>query len=58
MSEDKPPLHMRLFRIVGLQLIDFDFASDWKRAKAGETWLCVMGSLFGRGVLIPVRKRQ
>lgn len=55
---DRPPLHMRVFRILGVQFIDMDFVSDWKRAKAGETWCCLMICVAGHGWLFPWRKRD
>jgi hypothetical protein len=57
MASDKPPLHMRVFQMFGVQFIDMDFAMDWKRARAGETWSCLMVCVAGRGWLFPWKKR-
>ena len=49
------PLLMRLWRWIGLPIIrDMDMLSEWGRAKPGEKWACLCGSLLGRGFMWPM----
>ena len=60
MSEDRPPFWMRVMGgpIPLVMFLGFDFREDWGRARAGETWECLMVQWFRRGWLIPWRKRR
>lgn len=51
---ETPPAHMRLWRMLGLSVMRMEIVSDFGRAKAGETWECLCGSLLGRGIMWPL----
>ena len=53
-DRDDAPMHMRLLRMCGLWIMDMDMASEWGRARPGERWACLCGSLFGRGIMWPM----
>jgi hypothetical protein len=53
---ERPPLHMRVFRAVGLTVMNMNMVAKYGRARPGETWACLCGSLLGRGFLWPLWK--
>jgi hypothetical protein len=55
--DEQPPMLMRLWSVLPIPVIrSMDMAADWGRARAGERWACMCGSLFGRGYMIPMWK--